>query len=283
MSTTSVYGRRWSPSDPKAERTVLEYSAASHVGMVRSHNEDSFMAGPPVFVVADGMGGHSFGDVASSLVVGAFESLVGSLQVEPADLDSCIVQSRREIEQLGLDANSPGSTVIVAAFVVQSGRGYWLIAHAGDSRAYWWRLGTLDQITRDHTVVQELIDAGQIDQDEARSHPDRHVVTRGVGASIQSDPEFTLVPAEAGGRLLLCSDGLTGELSDHSISTILGDAPSSAAAVDALVAAAVQAGGHDNVTVLIVDVVADGEEAREDTLGLELRNEDTVKISRGAS
>lgn len=266
MGASRVYGQRWSPDGSSSAATVLDYSAASHVGLVRTVNEDSFMAGPPVFVVADGMGGYSRGDVASSIVVGSFEPLVGLMEVAASDLDAAIARSRNEISQLGIDTDAPGSTVLVAAYVTESGHGYWLIAHEGDSRAYIWRAGELEQVTRDHSLVQELVDAGEIAPHEARLHPDRHVITRAVGASIDTEPDFTLVPVEPGSRLMLCSDGLTSELSADSISVLLGQSATSRDAVDALLRAAVAAGGHDNVTVLVVDVVAMQETVLEDTL-----------------
>lgn len=267
MTATPVSGRRWSPSDPATGSTVLEYSAASHVGLVRAVNEDAYAAGPPVFVVADGMGGYERGDVASALVIDAFEPLVGRVEVVPSDLSGCIERARAAIQDLDEGSGAPGSTVIVAAYVVQSGHGYWLIAHEGDSRAYAWRAGNLQQITRDHSVVQEMIDAGEIDREQARVHRERHVITRAVGALTDSRPEFSLVPVEPGARLLLCTDGLTGELSEASISRILGHAQGSGEAVEQLVRAAVDAGGHDNVTALVVDVIAIGDSIVEDTLG----------------
>lgn len=282
MAVPAVSGERWSPSGERAGSTVLEYSAASHVGLVRSVNEDSFLAGPPVFVVADGMGGHERGDVAAALVVEAFERLVGSVRVAPTDLDECIERSRREIGRLAAGDESPGSTVIVAAYVLQSGHGYWLIAHEGDSRAYLWRTGALEPVTRDHSIVQELIDAGEISDEEARVHPERHVITRAIGALADSRPEFSLVPIEPGARLLLCTDGLTGELSEASIARILGEADGSEQAVEQLLRAAVDAGGHDNVTALVVDVVTVGEGVRVDTLGSDAPREDTVRIARRA-
>lgn len=283
MTAPAVSGERWSPSDTRTDATVLEYSAASHVGLVRSVNEDSFLAGPPVFVVADGMGGHDRGDVAAALVVESFAPLVGSVTVEPTDLDRCIERSRQEILRLASGDESPGSTVIVAAYVVQSGHGYWLLAHEGDSRAYLWRAGSLESVTRDHSIVQELVDAGEISDEEARTHPERHVITRAIGALADSKPEFSLVPVEPGARLLLCSDGLTGELSEASIGRILGETRGSAQAVQQLLRAAVDAGGHDNVTALVVDVVSVGEGVRVDTLGSDAPREDTVRIARRKS
>lgn len=284
MTTSPVSGRRWSPADPETSSTVLEYAASTHVGLVRSVNEDAFMAGPPVFVVADGMGGYARGDVASNLVVEAFQPLVGSAAVVPADLDACIERSRTAIRLLASEDSSPGSTVIAAAYVVQSGHDYWLIAHEGDSRAYVWRAGQLQQITRDHSVVQELLDAGEIDVEQARVHRERHVITRAVGALVDSHPDFSLIPVEPGARLLLCTDGLTGELSENSISRILGEARGATAAAEQLVRAAVDAGGHDNVTALVVDVLAMREEVYEDTLGSgEEARADTVRTTRRPS
>ena len=281
MTAVPASGRRWSPAHPETTSTVLEYSAATHVGLVRAVNEDSYMVGPPVFVVADGMGGYSRGDVASTMVVDAFQPLVGQPKVMPSDLENCIQHAREEIGGLDEDGGTPGSTVIVAAYVVESGHGYWLIAHEGDSRAYVWRDGELRQITRDHSVVQEMIDAGEISSEQARTHHERHVITRAVGALEDSRPDFSLVPIEPGTRLLLCTDGLTGELSERSIARILGGADGAQDAVDRLVQAGVDAGGHDNVTALVVDVVTMGNAVVEDTLGsLEGIRTDTVRTPR---
>ncbi|QYJ05604.1 protein phosphatase 2C domain-containing protein [Nocardioides panacisoli] len=266
MTADELSDVRWSPP-ATGTTTQLQYSADTHVGQVRAVNEDSFLAGPPVFVVADGMGGYERGDIASAIVVEEFEALVGRDHVAPTDLENCIANARVRIRSLATERVSPGSTVLAAAYVEQSGRGYWAIAHEGDSRAYQWRRGTLVRITTDHSIVQEMVDDGEITEEEARVHPERHVITRALGGTGGTGPEFSLVPVEAGARLLLCSDGLTGELSEHSISQVLGDEPGSAAAVDLLVRRAVEAGGHDNVTVVIVDVVSVGDRAVvEDTL-----------------
>ncbi|RYE75391.1 MAG: serine/threonine-protein phosphatase, partial [Myxococcales bacterium] len=267
VTASPVSGPRWSPSQPETRATVLEYAAATHVGQVRSVNEDTFLVGPPVFVVADGMGGYARGDVASTLVVEAFEALVGRSDLAVADLTGCIDTARAAISALDEGDGPPGSTVVAAAYVVESGHGYWLIAHEGDSRAYVWRKGSLQQITRDHSVVQELIDAGELNAEQARSHHERHVITRAVGALPDSLPEFSLVPVEPDTRLLLCSDGLTGELSETSIALLLEAASGAQEAVDSLVRAGVDAGGHDNVTALVVEVVRMADDATVDTLG----------------
>lgn len=263
---TSVCNQRWAPALETDGVAVFEYSAGSHLGRVRAVNEDAFLAGPPVFVVADGMGGHARGDVASALVVDAFQPLVGGESVGPADLSGAITRSRVGIAALGEDLDAPGSTVIVAAYVIESGHAYWLVAHEGDSRAYLFSGGELRQLTRDHSLVQELVDAGELAPDEAMIHPDRHVVTRAIGALIDTEPEFSLVPVQEGSRLLLCSDGLTSELSSDSIAVLLAQSRTSKDAVDSLLRAAVQAGGHDNITAMVIDVVSVDQEPAADTV-----------------
>ncbi len=247
--------RRWVSAE-RGPATVLAVSAATDPGAVRVLNEDAYLVAPPVFAVADGMGGHAAGDVASAAVVRSLAGLADRRDLAPADLAEALELSRRELG--GLDVpeggSSPGSTVVAAVLVTQDDRDYWLIAHEGDSRAYLWRAGRLEQVTRDHSLVQEMVDAGEIAARDAATHPERHVITRAVGATIDTEPEFTLVPLESGSRLVLCTDGLTTELSTESIGVLLAEHLSCAAAVGALVGAACAAGGHDNVTVVVVDV-----------------------------
>lgn len=247
---------RWSPSDPVTSATVLACAGGSHVGLVRKVNEDALLLGPPVFVVADGMGGHALGDVASALVIEAFESLGGRDYASPEDVEGALARSRVMIAAIDAPGQAdPGATMVSATYVVESGRGYWLIAHVGDSRAYSWRDGELEQITRDHSVVQELIDAGRISVEQAATHPERHVITRAIGAVGNAQADYSLVPLESKQRLLLCSDGLTSELSDRSISTILSNEASPHEAVSSLIEAAVNMGGRDNITAIVVDVI----------------------------
>ncbi|WP_435771265.1 PP2C family protein-serine/threonine phosphatase [Nocardioides sp. SYSU DS0651] len=237
--------------------TRLRHATASHPGHVRSVNEDSWLVLPPVFLVADGMGGYARGDVASRLVVESFAPIAARGEVQPADLDAAIEAARRKVAALAAEFTSaPGSTLVAACYVLEDGHGYWLLANIGDSRAYAFTDGILDQISKDHSVIQELIDAGAITREEALGHPQRHVVTRAIGGRADSEADFSLVPAVRGSRLLLCSDGLTSELSDTAIAHILSEWLPPAQTASTLVEAAVSAGGHDNVTV-VVDV--DGE------------------------
>ena len=244
--------RTWSPREGAAEFVV---EATSHVGHVREVNEDAWLVAPPVFVVADGMGGHAAGDVASGIVVEEFAALEGREDLDPAAIDAVLDRCRTRIDILAADGAAPGTTVVAAVLVQQSGFDYWLVVNVGDSRAYLWSDHALDQVSTDHSVVQELIDAGSITAREARRHPERHLVTRALGGHDVSPADYALVPAHTGATLVLCSDGLSGEITDSHIARILERRVSDAAAepvADRLVAAALDAGGRDNVTVIVI-------------------------------
>lgn len=261
MRVNATGAEVWNSPD-SASRLV--YAAGTHPGRVRELNEDSSLVAPPVFLVADGMGGNDRGDVASRLVAEAFEPLATLPVVQAGDVEAAIVAAQHRVGALAGAAGgapgtaAPGSTLVTATHVLQDGRGYWLLANIGDSRAYVFTAdGVLEQISKDHSVVQELIDAGQLTRDEAIAHPERHIITRAIGALSASQADFSLVPADPGTRLLLCSDGLTSELSDTAIGHILSERTPADLTVLTLVDAAVAAGGHDNVTVVVVDVAGD--------------------------
>lgn len=263
---------------------MLWSAAGSHVGRVREINEDSWLADPPVFLVADGMGGHDAGDVASRLVVEAFAPLAGSGSIGRADVEACLRAGATAVAALADEHGAaPGSTVVIAAYIVEADHGHWLVANIGDSRAYAWSSAGLEQISHDHSIVQELIDSGEIDEAEARIHPDRHVITRAIGALEVSPAEYALIPISGDSRLLLCSDGVTGELSDESIAEILASTPNTTEAVARIIDDAVAAGGHDNVTAVLVDVQTSAQDLREDTLGSPLEDflvSDTIRTRR---
>ena len=235
--TTAV---TWTPDIVSAGVTLVA-SGSTHEGAVRSHNEDAWLVSPPVYVVADGMGGHAAGDVASRLVIEAFTELAGRDDVTAPDIERVLESSRTAVAALATSpVTAPGSTVVAAVYVVERGRGYWLLVNIGDSRAYLLTPERLEQVSHDHSLVQEMIDAGEIDERQARVHPDRHVITRAIGAVDDAAADFTLMPARGGTRLLLCSDGLTGELDDARIERILRGGASAAVTSARLVAAAVE-------------------------------------------
>jgi PPM family protein phosphatase len=242
----------------------LHHGAATDVGHVRKVNEDSFLVAPPVFVVADGMGGHEGGDVASRIVVEEFARLVeeGYDPRRGAEhVADTIARAQARIVEYGdgQRADQPrwhaGTTAVVAVLVDDEGTTKWLLANLGDSRIYRFTDGRLDQVSVDHSVVQELVDAGQITAEQATVHPERHVITRALGSPEGVHPDFFLLPLPAVERLLLCSDGISGMITDSDIAAILASVPDPRDAADALVRAALDAGGRDNATAVVVDVV----------------------------
>ncbi len=241
---------------------ALRYAARTDLGLgPKSRNEDSGYAGPHLLVLADGMGGHAAGDVASSLIVGQLAPLdgesIGAEQALPA-LERSVREANRRLREAMDDdpkLRGMGSTTIA---MLRSGNKL-AMAHIGDSRAYLLRDGTLSQITKDHSFVQQLVDEGRITADEALDHPQRSLVTRVMTGQVDDEPDLSMRELRAGDRYLLCSDGLSDFVRRDIIEEILTDAPNPGAAADRLVEVALRASARDNVTV----VVADGVDLRE--------------------
>ncbi|MES2170971.1 MAG: protein phosphatase 2C domain-containing protein [Actinomycetota bacterium] len=235
---------------------VLSWGAATDVGRRRAHNEDSLIAESPMFAIADGMGGHAAGDVASAAVVARLaEGAVGDF-TGPEAIDRAL---RRATEDIGQAADEHslgvGTTVTGAALTIMEGDPYFMVFNVGDSRVYAFEQNELIQVTTDHSVVQELVAAGLIRREDAESHPESNVITRAVGFNAEPRTDFWSVPARKGLRLLLCSDGLTREVDDDHIRLLLAAGLSPLATAQALVDAALAGGGRDNVTTVVVDVV----------------------------
>lgn len=224
-------------------------------GLRRETNEDSFIAADPVFAVADGMGGHAAGEVASGICVRTLAEMP-QLTASERTATAALVQQYLYTADLSIReaTSSQAGTTLSGVFVVeQAGIPYWLVLNIGDSRTYLLGRNGFGQITVDHSEVQELVDAGQITKAEAAVHPRRHVVTRALGTGDEAEADFWLMPIEEGDRILVCSDGLTGELGDEDIATILSAEADPQAAVDALIESALRSGGRDNVTCIVVD------------------------------
>jgi len=246
------------------EQVELSYGIRTDVGRVREVNEDDLLAVPPVFAVADGMGGHDGGDVASRTAVEELRRLADD-GYDPAAADGAVVEAlaraQHRIADYAADRRSEGfrsspGTTAVAALLVDSGAGpAWLVANLGDSRCYRLSHGILDQVSVDHSLVQHLVDSGQITRAEAATHPERHVVTRALGGPETPLPDLFLVPLEEAPRLLLCSDGVSGMIDDSLVAAVLRDFADPAEAADRLVEEALHAGGRDNATAVVVDVV----------------------------
>ncbi|ERG63716.1 MULTISPECIES: PP2C family serine/threonine-protein phosphatase [Agrococcus] len=239
---------------PEAQQFAVRWAGMTDTGFRRQHNEDSLITQPPVFAVADGMGGHSHGDLASKAVVERLADLHELAAVEPIDVVDALRRATDEIELLGVGEGSAGTTVTGCAFALHEGAPHFAVFNVGDSRTYAMLGERLTRITVDHSVVQELIDAGLLTEEEAETHPEANVVTRGVGAGIDPVPDYFLLPIMPQLRLLVCSDGLTKEVHDVDIERLLWEHDDPAAAAQALVAAALDSGGRDNVSVIVIDV-----------------------------
>ncbi|WP_344774500.1 PP2C family protein-serine/threonine phosphatase [Nocardioides panacisoli] len=254
----------------------LHPGAATDVGLVREVNEDAYLVAPPVFVVADGMGGHDHGDVASRIVVEEFGKLAeqGYDAARGAEaVAATLVAAQLRIAEYDAEHGDPserptsssGSTVVAALLVEQEDGPRWLLANVGDSRIYRFTDGVLDQVSVDHSIVQELIDAGRISPSAAAEHPERHVITRALGGTASGEADYFLLPLVSAERLLLCSDGVSGMIDDAEIARILGEHEDPRDAADQLVGAAVAAGGRDNATAVVVDVVGLGDDTPYDS------------------
>ena len=234
----------------------LSWGSRSDVGLVRSHNEDSFLLRAPLFAVCDGMGGHAAGEVASSIAVDTIA------QQAPGTADDTLLGAAIEGANLavikGAEAGigKPGMGCTASAVLVEGNK--MAVGHVGDSRVYLLRRGTLVRVTHDHSYVEELVDSGQITADEARTHPSRSIITRALGSDPDMYADHFSLEVNNGDRIILCSDGLSSMIPDSDIESVAVSAASPQQAADNLVAAALTAGGSDNVTVIVVDVLNDG-------------------------
>ncbi|WP_210480019.1 Stp1/IreP family PP2C-type Ser/Thr phosphatase [Naasia sp. SYSU D00948] len=237
-------------------------AAVSHVGKVRSNNQDSGFAGAQLFVVADGMGGHAGGDVASAIAVNRIAETDTARYSSPQDaefaLQSALVAANQLLAETVFEhpeLTGMGTTVSAMIRVGDS----MAVAHIGDSRIYLYRDGELSQVTTDHTFVQRLVDSGRITAEEALVHPRRSVLMRVLG-DIDQAPEIdtSIIGTVKGDRWLLCSDGLSSYVDEDRIRSILGDNAPPSDVADRLVREALENGAPDNVTVIVADVDPDG-------------------------
>jgi serine/threonine protein phosphatase PrpC len=239
--------------DLHSVRVAFDVSSASDKGLVRRLNEDSFVASPPIFLVADGMGGHAFGDRASrevARVLGGHHA--DARPATPQSILVAVAEANRAVRAISEDEFA--GTTLAGIAVVQTGDAavvHWMAFNVGDSRVYSWDGATLSQVTVDHSAVQELVEDGLLTPAEAAVHPDRNVITRAIGIDGEVEPDVWLLPAAGNQCFLICSDGLTKELDDRAIAEVLA-ANSEVSAADRLVAAALASGGADNVTVIVV-------------------------------
>lgn len=247
--TVSIPGR--------AETLTLAWGAATDTGRRRSANEDSLVAASPLFAVADGMGGHSAGDLASAAVVERLAEAVVADFIAPRAIERALDRATDDIGVIAADNElGVGTTVTGAILTLQHDDPYFAVFNIGDSRVYSFERNELVQVTVDHSVVQELVEAGALTRDEAEQHPDSNIITRAVGFNSRATPDFWMLPLRPGLRLVICSDGLTKELPDERIRLHLAAGLNPAETAGALVDAALAAGGRDNITTIVVDVIS---------------------------
>ena len=248
-------------STPRTRKGALtSFGSRTDIGCLRDHNEDSLVVTPPLFAVADGMGGHAAGEVASEIAVRVLSELapehpdVEALGRAIEEANRAVIQAARE----GRGRQGRGTTMTAAMLDGER----LVIAQVGDSRAYLLHQGKLQQLTRDHSLMADMIEAGQLTPEEARTHPQRSVITRALGSDAHLHPDIYEINVETGDRLLICSDGLSGMIFDDQIENTLRRVQDPQRCASQLVNEAIAAGGHDNVTVIVADVTGYAEVRR---------------------
>ena len=235
---------------------TLRFAARSHTGLLREGNEDSVYAGPRLLAVADGMGGHAAGEVASAVAIASSAPLdedAPGPDLLDALFAAAMSANTRLHDMVEGDAALDGMGTTLTA-ILWGGNRLGLL-HIGDSRCYLLRDGDLSQITHDHTLVQSLVDAGRISEEEAEAHPQRNVITKVLDGRDELEPDLSVREVRAGDRYLLCSDGLTGPVGSSDTLREALSTPDPQAAVDQLVQLALRGGGPDNITVIVADAV----------------------------
>ena len=236
------------------------FGSRTDIGCLRDHNEDSLVVAPPLFAVADGMGGHAAGEVASEIAVNVRAERAPA-HPDPAALGRAVEEANRAIivaAHEGRGREGMGTTMTAA--MLEGER--LIIAQVGDSRAYLLHQGKLQQLTRDHSLMADMIEAGQLTPEEARTHPNRSVITRALGSDPHTQPDLYEINVETGDRLLICSDGLSGMVCDNDIESTLARVRDPQRCASQLVNEAIANGGHDNVTVIVADVTGFAEVRR---------------------
>jgi serine/threonine protein phosphatase PrpC len=239
----------------------LRAGAATDVGLARANNQDQMLVATPIFAVADGMGGHAAGEVASLAAVDALRSAFEGGESSPEAVVEAAQAANRAVwnrAQAHAELRGMGTTLTAVALVASAGVEVMAVINIGDSRTYRFRDGALEQVTVDHSYVAELVAGGQINEEEAEVHPQRHVLTRALGVAPEVDVDLVVLDPRPGDRFLLCSDGLSREVTDSQVASVLRRLADPDEAARELVTQAKLHGGNDNITVVVVDMVDDG-------------------------
>jgi protein phosphatase len=225
--------------------------AKSDIGRARERNEDSFLIDAPLYAVADGMGGHRGGNVASAMALETLQE--GTSGNQPATLiEKVKLANGRVLERGEAERDLQGMGTTLTAILADGDKAH--LVHIGDSRAYLLRDGKFQQLTQDHTLVQRMVDEGRLTREEADHHPQRSILTKALGVDADAEPDPMTLDLLPGDRLLLCTDGLTGMVDEDTIREVLETEPDPQRASDLLVDRANEAGGEDNITVIVLDV-----------------------------
>lgn len=255
----------------------LKAAALTDTGLVRTSNEDAYLVAAPIFAVADGMGGHQAGEVASGTTIETLKEFVNDI-AENSDPGTALAEGARAANRAVYEKASGDPSLLrmgttLTAAIARDGR--LSIAHVGDSRAYLFRSGQLKQLTEDHTLVAEYVRHGRMTEEEAKVHPNRSIITRALGVEPDIPVDTVTLGLQEGDRVLLCSDGLYSMVPDQAIAEILAKAPDADVATRELVEAANAAGGEDNTTVVIIDVLG-GDSS--DEPGESLSKDDSLEL-----
>jgi serine/threonine protein phosphatase PrpC len=262
---------------------AFSWGATTHVGGVRSHNEDAFYASDDVCVVADGMGGHEAGEVASQLVTQLASEVFSAHRLDVTELPRFVSTLNAAVFGKGVENNTRGmGTTLVGVAVADNGDApSAVVFHVGDSRCYRLAGGAMTQLTTDHSHVQNLVQEGRITPAEALTHPLRNVITRALGADVAVEADFHVLPDEDC-RLLLCSDGLSGEIDDDRIGELLATHVDPSKAAVALVEAVLDGPARDNVTAIVLDLVFPVADPTDELRGTDLHPVGTDGVSTNA-
>lgn len=252
MPEVTTHTRTVSLADGALE---LRWAASTDTGRRREVNQDAVLADYPLFVVADGMGGHLGGEIASASTVERLRAVVETGTVSTKNIEKALSRAVKDIVSHPETTDEGTGTTLTGLYLeTHTDEPHWVTLNIGDSRVYLLRDGEIVQVTTDHSVVQELIAAGRLSPEEAENHPYGNVITRAVGPSDSVKPDYLRLDVLDGDRFVICSDGLTKELTDFGIRHFLDANADPAAAVDAMMAAALENGGRDNITIVVLDV-----------------------------
>nr|WP_307793557.1 protein phosphatase 2C domain-containing protein [Microbacterium stercoris] len=251
---------------PTGLDAVLTWAGVTDRGRKRDINQDALLTAYPLFVVADGMGGHIGGEIASASAIDRLQRMVRKGEVSPQSIERALVKAVRDIgEHPDTTDEGTGTTVTGVYLDVTDKDAAWVALNIGDSRVYLQRDDALAQITTDHSLVQELVAAGRLSPEEAENHPYGNVITRAVGPSEGAVPDYVRIDVRDGDRFVICSDGLTKELTDYGILHFLRLHAEPAAAAEAMLEAALENGGRDNVTIVVLNVAVPGQRAESES------------------